>query len=77
MSPKGIPSLEKQTCEWVVEPLFVFGDAEKPIAHFEVCLGFAWKDLVPEMKRRLVEKCLPGKLPFNLKQTWGCVHDFY
>lgn len=81
ISPKGIPELEKQTCEWVIAPLFVFNTEGigRRMQLFEVCLGYAWKDFVAEMEGRFEGRGGDdgGALPFVLKQGRGCVHDYY
>jgi hypothetical protein len=76
-SLKGIPRLEQQTCGWVLEPLLIFSQRPAVLRRFDVYLGFAWKDLVSEMERSLAEKAAPKPLPFVLKRSLGCIHDFY
>ena len=77
IAPKGIPRLEQQVCEWVLEPLLVFNQRTTALRSFDVSLGFAWKELVSETERVLAEKAAPKALPFVLKRSLGCIHDFY
>ena len=77
ISPKGIPPLEKQVCEWVIEPLLIFQEIKTRMQLFEVGLGYAWKDFVTEMESRFVDRCGKNGSPFVLKSKTGCIHDYY
>jgi hypothetical protein len=77
ISPKGIPALERQTCEWVIEPLLIFSDIGIRMQRFEVGLGYAWKHSLLEMQNRFAERCGEGGAPFVLKSQMGCIHDYY
>jgi hypothetical protein len=77
ISPKGIPRLEQQVCEWVLGHFFAFNQRPTAVRHFDVYLGFAWRHLMAEVERSLTEKVAPNALPFVLKRSLGCIHDFY